>query len=335
MRTIREYRVLLTIAVVAVVLSGCVAAPPAGTPTGSPVRSGMAQTAVPAAHSKVVIYAPATPSSIPVLIAARQMDDVEVVIFTNHAQANAEFLRGDVDILVTGLSVGVDLFKNGAPIQVIDSYVAGLTYLVTRGKKVDGFADLKGQEIYIPFEGSPIEEITQFFVEQEGLTWKKDLKPVYSPFASSVELLKQGKAAAVALPEPFVSLVEGLPDTYISLNYREAWDRVTGSSHGYPQVTPFVRRDWAAAHPDVIARFNAEIAAAVKTIEQDPAAAVAQTQAQLGLPAKVLLASLGRTDFAFVGPDALAQEIQGYYRTIGKPLDESFNASHFFYRGPQ
>ena len=112
------------------------------------------------------------------------------------------FLRGDVDILVTGLSVGVDLFKNGAPIQVIDSYVAGLTYLVTRGKKVDGFADLKGQEIYIPFEGSPIEEITQFFVEQEGLTWKKDLKPVYSPFASSVELLKQGKAAAVAVRSP-------------------------------------------------------------------------------------------------------------------------------------
>ena len=103
---------------------------------------------VPSAGAKLVIYAPATPSSIPILLAARHMDDAEVTIFTNHAQANALFLRGDVDILVTGLSVGVDLFKNGAPVQVIDSYVAGLTYLVTYGKngralrRSEGSADL-------------------------------------------------------------------------------------------------------------------------------------------------------------------------------------------------
>lgn len=327
---------ILALAVVGVVLlSGCVALPSPGAPTVSSVPAETAQTAAPVGPPKVVIYAPATPSSIPVILAARHMENAEVIIFTNHAQANAEFLRGDVDILVTGLSVGVDLFKNGAPVQVIDSYVAGLTYLVTYGKKVESFADLKGQDIYIPFEGSPIEEVTQFFVEKEGLTWKTDIKPVYSPFASSVELLKQGNATAVALPEPFVSLVENQPGMVIALNYREQWDRATGSSNGYPQVTPFVMRDWAAAHPDVIARFNEEIAAALNTIAQDPAAAVAQTQAQLGLPAKVLLASLGRTDFAFVSSDVLAEEIQGYYRTIGKPLDETSNAFHFVYRSPQ
>ena len=111
-----------------------------------------------------------------------------------------------------------------------------------------------------------------------------------------MELLKQGKAAAVALPEPFVSLVESQPNIDISLNYREQWDRATGSSNGYPQVTPFVMRDWAASHPDVIARFNDEIAAALKTIQQDPAAAVEQTKAQLGLPEQVLRSALGRTD---------------------------------------
>jgi NitT/TauT family transport system substrate-binding protein len=326
-------RTLALAALAIVILSGCVALPSADAPTVSPAPAETAPTAVPAERSKVVIYAPATPSSIPVIMAAQHMEDVEVVIFTNHAQANAEFMRGDVDILVTGLSVGVDLFKNGAPVQVIDSYVAGLTYLVTYGKEVESFADLKGQEIYLPFEGSPIEEVTQFFIEQEGLTWKTDIKPIYSPFASSVELLKQGKATAVALPEPFVTLVENQPNMVIALNYRAQWDRATGSSNGYPQVTPFVMQEWAAAHPDVIARFNAEIAAALKTIEQDPAAAVAQTQAQLGLPAEVLLRSLGRTDFAFVGPDALPAAIQDYYRTIGKPLDETFDA--FFYHSPQ
>ena len=39
-----------------------------------------------------------------------------------------------------------------------------------------------------------------------------------------MELLKQGKATAVALPEPSVSLIEKQPNLYISLNYRALWD---------------------------------------------------------------------------------------------------------------
>lgn len=281
----------------------------------------------------LVIYAPATPSSVPILLAARHIDGAQVTIFSNHTQANAQFLRGDVDILVTGLSVGVDLFNNGAPAQVINSYVAGMTYLVTRDKKVERFADLKGQTIYIPFEGSPIEETTRFFVEREGLVWKQDINVAYAPFTSSVELLKQGKATAVALPEPSVSLIEQSPGIYISLGYRRLWDDATGSSSGYPQVTPFVNPAWAARHPDVIRRFNEEVAAALEIIQQDPVAAAAQTQGTLGLPAPVLTAALARTDFAFIDGDALSRAIRDYYQTIGKPLDESFDA--FFYRSPQ
>ncbi len=281
----------------------------------------------------LVIYAPATPTSIPVLLAARHIDGAQVTIFNNHTQANAQFLRGDVDILVTGLSIGVNLFENGAPVQVIDSYVAGVTYLVTYEQKVESFADLKGQTIYIPFEGSPIEETTRFFVEREGLTWKQDISVAYAPFTSSVELLKQGKASAVALPEPSVSLIEKLPDLYISLSYRQLWDEATGSKGGYPQVTPFVHQQWAAAHPDVIQRFNDEVAAALEAIQNDPVTAVAQTHEALGMPAPVLTAALARTDFAFISGDALAREVRGYYQIIGKPLDETFDA--FFYRSPQ
>ena len=42
------------------------------------------------------IYAPPTPSSIPLIIAAQNMKDVNLTIFSNHSQANTLFLRGDV-----------------------------------------------------------------------------------------------------------------------------------------------------------------------------------------------------------------------------------------------
>lgn len=308
-------------------LAGCVALPASPTATGAPEGRPP-----PAMSAPVIIYAPATPSSIPVLLAAERLDGAEVTIFANHTQANALFVRGDVHILVTGLAVGVDLFKNGVPVQAVNSYVAGLTYLVTYGTQVENLADLKGKEIYVPFEGSPIEEILQFFAAREELSWKTDLKPVYSPFTSSVELLKQGKAAAVALPEPYVSLIESQPNLLISLSFRERWDALTGSTDGYPQVISLVKADWAASHSDVIAAFNAELAAALRRIEQDPAAAVAQVQAQMGLPAPVLFSSLRRTDFAFSRADKMAESIRNYYRVIGKPLDETFDP--FFYDGP-
>ncbi len=316
-------RLVLALLIVSL-MTGCVPLPRApvdeiGPP---PITSGA-----------LVIYAPATPSSIPILLAARHIDDAEVTIFNNHTQANAQFLRGDVDILVTGLSVGVDLFNNGAPVQVINSYVAGMTYLVTYGIKVERFADLKGQTIYLPFEGSPIEETTRFFIEREGLVWKQDINVAYAPFTSSVELLKQGKAIAVALPEPSVSLIEQAPDIYISLGYRPLWDDATGSGNGYPQVAPFVNQGWAAGHPEVIRRFNEEVAAALETIQGDSIAAAAQTHDALGLPVSVLNAALARTDFAFISGDALSRAVRDYYQTIGKPLDESFDA--FFYRSPQ
>ena len=278
---------------------------------------------------KLVIYAPATPASIPVLLAARHIEGAEVTIFANHAQANAQFLRGEIDILVTGLSVGVELFNNGAPVQVIDSYVAGMTYLVTRGQPINDLAELKGRSVYLPFEGSPIEEVTRFFVEQAGLQWETDVRPVYAPFTSSVELLKQGRADVVVLPEPFVSLIEGRADLHVSLSYRELWDTLIGSDSGYPQVTPFVTREWAAANADLVARFNDEVAAALASIEADPAGAVAQTHEALGLPEPVLAAALSRTDFAYIGGAELPEAIRGYYEAIGKPLDAIYDA--FFY----
>jgi ABC-type nitrate/sulfonate/bicarbonate transport system substrate-binding protein len=282
--------------------------------------------------SPLTIYAPASPSSIPGLLAAKTLPNTEVVIFTDHSQANTLFLRGDVPMLVTGLSVGVELFKNDAPVQIINSYVSDLTWLATYGQPVASLAELKGQDIYLPFEGSPIEEMTRFLAEQEGLVWKEDIRPVYSPFPASVELLKQGKAKAVVLPEPFVSLVGKEPQVHVSLNYRQQWDALTGSANGYPQVGTFVTRDWAAAHPHEIAQFNQALAQAVQAAQQDPAAAIEQTAGSFKFPPPVLLTSLKRTGFVMLAEDNLKTAVENYYQTIGAPLDEKFGP--FFYRHP-
>jgi NitT/TauT family transport system substrate-binding protein len=311
-------------------LTACYASPTATDASVSAVLLPTPVSAIPS--TQLNIYAPASPSSVPVVLAAQQLPNANVTIFTNHSQANTLFLRGDANILVTGLSVGVSMFENGAPVQVVNSYVTDLTYLVTYGQPVERFADLTGQAIYLPFEGSPTEEITRFLAEQDGLVWDKDLEPVYSPFPASMELLRQGKAKAVVLPEPFVSMVQDDEQIFVSLNYRQVWEAQTGGNSSYPQVAVFVNRDWAAQHSAEIETFNRALSHAIQTVQQDPVGAIEKTGPAFGFPQPVMLRALQRTGFAPLTDEALANHIQHYFLTIGEPLDAGFQEFYYHNR---
>lgn len=330
-------QVVFALSLVATLLVSCTPAVAPQAPTAVATEATVAATAeataeattAPVVDDVMVIYAPASTSSIPVIIAASKMQNVQLQLYTNQSQANTLFLRGEVSALVTGLSVGLDLYKNGAPVQIVNSFVSGLSYVVTYGKQVSSFSELKGQDIYIPFEGSPIEEATSYLASKEGLTWKSDLTPVYSPFDASIELLKQGKATAVVLPEPNVTLVEGQPDIYISISLFDEWNKYAGNTDGYPQVGTFVSPEWAAAHPAQVEEFNQALTDAIAFVESNPSEAVAAVKDNYKLPAPKLEKSLSRTHYNLVTGTDLQTAINGYYQLIGKPLDE--NDSAFYY----
>jgi hypothetical protein len=70
-----------------------------------------------AARIPVQIYAPLTPSSIPLLMAAQEIDSLEITLFSNHSQAHTLFLRGDIPLLMTGLAVDVQFFQKEIPVS--------------------------------------------------------------------------------------------------------------------------------------------------------------------------------------------------------------------------
>jgi NitT/TauT family transport system substrate-binding protein len=276
-----------------------------------------------AASAEVIeIYAPASTSSIPFVLAASQSDLFTVTLYNNQSQANTLFIRGEIPLFVTGLSVGQDLYKQEVPIQLVNSYVSGLSSLVTFGEPINSFNDLKGKEVYVPFQGSPIEDISAYFAAQQGLSWEEDIQPVYAPFESSVALLKEGKAAAVVLPEPFVSLLEGQENIHISISYYDEWNKNNPGDQGYPQVGMFVNTQWAAAHAQEIELINQSLQAAIRQIETDPAAAVEAVSGSYSFPPKILLNSLARMQYDMISGRDLQQQVERYDSIIGKPQDE-------------
>jgi NitT/TauT family transport system substrate-binding protein len=280
-------------------------------------------------QTTIIIYSPMSTSSIPVIMAAERFEDVRVELYTNQSQANAIFLRQETPLLVTGLSVGIDMYRNGVPVKAVNSFVTGLSYLVTSDITITQLSDLRGKSIYIPFEGSPIEEVTRFLTASEGLVWHKDIQVIYSPFESSTELLKQGKAEVVVLPEPSVTLVEGLPGVTVSLDLSKEWDRVTNGRNGYPQVATFADSTWALEHDTFINEFNDALAQAIKTIQTDPQGAVEQVKYRYKLPPEKILKSLSRTRYQFTTGSDLESSIESYYEIIGSPLDESYKDLYF------
>jgi ABC-type nitrate/sulfonate/bicarbonate transport system substrate-binding protein len=175
--------------------------------------------------------------------------------------------------------------------------------------------------------------VTAYLVGQADLAWAEDITPVYSPFEASIELLKQGQAGAVILPEPNVSLLESQPDIYISLELAHEWNRYNPGDAGYPQVGSFVNANWAGEHHQQIEQFNQALTEAIALVERDPSGSVEAVKNSYKIPPEILLKSLNRTGYTMLTGQVMQQTIANYYVTIGKPLDETF--SDFYYLSAQ
>ncbi len=289
----------------------------------APLERGRAD-AQPEPDPDPLLLVPASPAAIPLILAAQSLGHLKIKVFHNHSQAHALFLRGQAQMLATGLSVGVRFFDQGVPVKIINSHVAGLSYLVST-RPVKGFGDLVGQKIWLPFPGSPLEEICRFFAKQEGLVWTTDILVGYSMFDTSVKMLKMHKIDFLPLPEPFVTLATRASDLFVCLDFARLWEQYTGDGNPCPQVGTLVNKHWAGANQELIFRFNQALERSILRCARVPDLAVKQAQPFLGFSLDVLRSALGRTRFQLLTGQTLKDGVLAYYNTIGSPLDNGYN----------
>ncbi len=289
-----------------------------------PVKAANAADMAPA-PSAVRVWVPAVPASTPLILALSTQAWAEFTIFSNHARAHALFLRGEIDLLATGLSIGKGFFDRGAPVRMINGYVTGMTWLVT-DRPIREMSDLAGLPLVLPFQGSPIEQATRVFIRKANLTWNREIPIRYLPFQSTVALMGKGELHAAALPEPYATMVTTRPGNWAAVSYKDLWEQSTGGSHGYPQVGVFALALWAEQHPDLIRRLNHAVAKAVIAVKADPQTAAQQMATVMNFSPELILTALVRTEFRLMTGKSLASEVYAYYNTLGSPLGEQFEA---------
>lgn len=276
------------------------------------------------AGDKVRLLVPGTPSSIPLIIAAKKVSNIDVKVIHNLAQAHASFVRGDADLVLTGLSVGVKFFDQGIPVKIIASHVSSLSYLVYNSdkiKKIEHFKDLTGEKIWFPFPNSPLEEVSKYFIKQEGLELGLDMDAGYGAFQSSVKMLQAGKSSVVVLPEPFVSLaLKNSPNIKIGIDFSKLWSEYNDSI--YPQVALIGKAEWLNKNEELIAGFKKALKNSVLLCQTDPQTAITLTKEYFSLPEEILHSALLRTQFELLTDTDLQKSVFSYYKTIGTNLDE-------------
>ncbi|MBN2351495.1 MAG: ABC transporter substrate-binding protein [Spirochaetales bacterium] len=272
------------------------------------------------------ISVPASVSSIPMLtldgkrIAGRL---VSVSIFQDHSLTLAEFLRGDVDVLMTGFTQGAAAFTADPEVRLLVTPVWGVSSLMVRDGSISSMSDLRGKKLMIPFAGSPLDLQTHAILEAEGLAGKVDI--VYGPPQQAAALLLAGKTDAAAVPEPIPSRLEASGKAFRLARYQDLWARATGGEPRSPQVSLFVKRSFADAHRELIAALVEAAADATSAVMADPIAAAEQRAAVFKLDPAIVRTGLENTLFGLPDRDENMRLSADYMQRLGRPaIDRAF-----------
>jgi len=226
-------------------------------------------------------------------------DKTDLVIWENADQLKAYVAGGQGDFVTMPSNNAAIFYNKGLQLKLLDISVWNITYLITSDSRVASFADIKGQSLAVPFEGSVPDLMFQYIVKAEGLDPLKDFKVRYTADPTqAAQLLLSGQVQNAVLSEALAtSVILQTKDTAKPLHRALAFDKAWGDASGGPDspIAGTVATASMLSRPDVIAVFEREYKAAVQWMTDHPeeAGQLVETQLpQLGLKAAVMTASL-------------------------------------------
>lgn len=269
------------------------------------------------------IAAPRTISSAPLLVlhgskvAGRV---VEVELYDDHPLAMAEFLSGRYEVLFTGYQLGLSRWLADRQVLNLATVVWGVSALVVNDPSLSGLASLRGKTVLVPFAGSPLEVQLKALLRAAGLDGQVTLD--YSPITQMPALLAQGRAHAIAIPEPLVSRLVSQGQGRVLFTFASEWDRLTGDPRS-PQVCLFVRTDRFTAEPEVFQALRQRVKEVAEGLYTDSDVAVLASR--LELPPALLVRALGGTLFGVPDRESQLRLHAAYHRAVGDGVNLSLD----------
>ena len=229
-----------------------------------------------------------------------------------------KLIKGQVDIAAIPANLAATLYqKTNGGIQVMAVNTLGVLYVVEKGNTVHSFSDLKGRTILSTGKGTTPEYVLRYLLNANGIDPDKDVTIEYYSEATEVTAQMANTDNAIAvLPQPYVTAAGLQDDTLrVALNLTEEWDKVADTQL-ITGVT-VVRKEYAEAHPDVVAAFLADYAKSVDAANTDLDGTAALCEEQ-GVVAKAAIAkkALPNCNIVCLTGDELKTNASAYLQVL-------------------
>lgn len=245
---------------------------------------------------------------------------------TDPSVVTAALVSGDCDIAALPTNAAAALYnKTGGAVQVLALNTRGVLYLVTDGReKIESIADLNGKTVYAPAQNPAF--IFAALCSKYGIELDID-----TSFAQPAELntaAAAGQVGLAVLPEPMVTVAKSQnPALTAALDLTAEWDKVFEPG-SLVQGCVVVRRDFAEAHPDALAKFLEDYGASAALLTEDTETAAKNIEAA-GIFSKAAVAAkaIPNCNVCFVTGEDMQRELGAFLEIMFEKAPQSIGGS--------
>ena len=243
--------------------------------------------------------------------------DLRIEVWKTQEEAVTRLATGDAAAAVLPVTVGAALSAK-ADIVLLGAFRESVFSLVVRDG-VGGWENLRGREILVAQgRGTVLDSILRSVLSSYGLKPGRDVTLIYAPAPEAVALYHRGKAAIVALPEPFASLA--LENGGRPLDPQEAWGRLTGASARFPVGGVFAMRSALRDNPGHASLLTSAIAASTAWFAEHPEQSCDLAGQAFGMPSERFRKALPRIHISFDSSEACSSDVMSLLSRLYETL---------------
>ena len=265
---------------------------------------------------------PKAPPTLPVL---KMIEDnalgenvtIELDIWDAPEQLLAMVQDGDHQMFAFPLTVVSKLYNKGLDVRLTNVNTWGVTYFVTTDETLTDWAQLKGKTVYVPLQSSPPDVLTQFFLNEAGLTVGEDVEIIYSTTAEISQMLADGSIEYATLIEPQVTAAKMKNENVrVAFSFEEEWKKVKGDDSTVPNAGFGTTQTFIDENPELVAEFETAYEDALEWVLENPAEAGTLAEKYLGLKAGLVEQAIPNMGLNYVSAADAKTDLDGFYQLL-------------------
>lgn len=192
-----------------------------------------------------------------------------------------------------------------------------MTYFVTTDPEFHTWADLAGKTVYVPLQSSPPDALTQYFLNEAGLTPGEDVEIIYASTQEIGAMLASGQIEYATLIEPQVTAAMSQnPNVIRALSFEGEWRRTTGTDTMIPNAGFGAMKPFIDSNPELVAAFQAAYEESVQWVLAHPQEAGALAESYLGMKGGLVTKAIPNMGLYFKSAEDAKDELDAFYNLL-------------------